>query len=69
MLQDLTHDLHLSPLEVMRTADQYPVLSKKMNALKKFAAMWDELIEAERELPLEKILDVVLEKTGYRAAL
>lgn len=53
----------------MRNADQYPVLSKKMNALKKFAVMWDELIEAERELPLEKFLDVVLEKTGYRAAL
>lgn len=67
--QDITQDLHLSPLEVMRNADQYPVLSKKMNALKKFAVMWDELIEAERELPLEKFLDVVLEKTGYRAAL
>lgn len=69
LLQDITQDLHLSPLEVMRNADQYPVLSKKMNALKKFAVMWDELIEAERELPLEKFLDVVLEKTGYRAAL
>ena len=69
LLQDITQDLHLSPLEVMRNADQYPVLSKKMNALKKFAVRWDELIEAERELPLEKFLDVVLEKTGYRAAL
>ena len=69
LLQDITQDLHLSPLEVMRNADQYPVLSKKMNPLKKFAVMWDELIEAERELPLEKFLDVVLEKTGYRAAL
>lgn len=69
LLQDITQDLHLSPLEVMRNAEQYPVLSKKMNALKKFAVMWDELIEAERELPLEKFLDVVLEKTGYRAAL
>ena len=69
LLQDITQDLHLSPLEVMRNANQYPVLSKKMNALKKFAVMWDELIEAERELPLEKFLDVVLEKTGYRAAL
>ena len=69
LLQDITQDLHLSPLEVMQNADQYPVLSKKMNALKKFAVMWDELIEAERELPLEKFLDVVLEKTGYRAAL
>ena len=69
LLQDITQDLHLSPLEVMQNADQYPVLSKKMKALKKFAVMWDELIEAERELPLEKFLDVVLEKTGYRAAL
>ncbi len=29
LLQDITQDLHLSPLEVMRNADQYPVLSKR----------------------------------------
>ena len=69
LIQNITQDLHLSPLEVMQNVDQYPVLSKKAAALKKFAVIWEELIAAEREMPLEKFLDIVLEKTGYRDAL
>lgn len=69
LIQNITQDLHLSPLEVMQNVDQYPVLSKKATALKKFAVIWEELIAAEREMPLEKFLDIVLEKTGYREAL
>lgn len=69
LIQNITQDLHLSPLEVMQNVDQYPVLSKKAAALKKFAVIWEELIAAEREMPLEKFLDIVLEKTGYREAL
>lgn len=69
LIQNITQDLHLSPLEVMQNVDQYPVLSKKAVVLKKFAVIWEELIAAEREMPLEKFLDIVLEKTGYRDAL
>lgn len=69
LIQDITRDLHLSPLEVMRGADQFPILSKKSAALKKFAAMWDSLIEASDQLSLEEFLDVLLDKTGYRTAL
>lgn len=69
LLMDITQDLHLSPLEVMRDADQYPVLSKKAAVLKKFAAMWDTLIDSAAELPLEEFLDVLLDQTGYRSAL
>ncbi|WP_295218126.1 UvrD-helicase domain-containing protein [Ruminococcus sp.] len=69
LIIDITRDLHLSPLEVVRTADEFPVLSKKAAALQKFAAMWDELIAASQELPLEEFLDVLLEQTGYRAML
>lgn len=69
LLTDITRDLHLSPLEVMRTAEQFPVLAKKSAALKKFAAIWDALIAAEEELPLEEFLDVLLDKTGYRTAM
>lgn len=69
LIIDITRDLHLSPLEVMRSAAQFPVLSKKAAALQKFAAMWDSLIAASQELPLEEFLDVLLEQTGYHAML
>ncbi len=69
LIQNITQDLHLSPLEVMQNVDQYPALSKKAATLKKFAVIWEELIAAEQEMPLEKFLDIVLEKTGYRDAL
>lgn len=69
LIQDITRDLHLSPLEVMRDVDRFPILAKRAAPLKKFAAMWDALIEASEQLPLEEFLDVLLDKTGYRAAL
>lgn len=69
LIIDITRDLHLSPLEVMRTADQFPVLSKKAAVLQKFAAMWDTLIAASQDLSLEEFLDILLDKTGYRKSL
>lgn len=69
LLEDISRDLHLSPLDVMRNVDQYPVLSKKANVLKKFAAIWDTLIEAAESMPLEDFIDVLLDQTGYRTFL
>ncbi len=69
LLEDISRDLHLSPLDVMRNVDQYPVLSKKANVLKKFAAIWDTLIEAAESMPLEDFIDVLLDQTGYRTIL
>lgn len=68
-LLEMTYDLHLSPLEIMRDADQYPVLSRKAAVLKKFAALWDGMITAAEELPMEEFLDYLLEHTGYREAM
>lgn len=69
LLLQISQDLHLSPLEVLQNVEQYPVLSKKKTALKKFAELWEELITAEREQPLEQFLDTILEKTGYHGML
>lgn len=69
LLLQISQDLHLSPLEVLQNVEQYPALSKKKTALKKFAELWEELITAEREQPLEQFLDTILEKTGYRGML
>lgn len=69
LLLQISQDLHLSPLEVLQNVEQYPALSKKKTALKKFAELWKELITAEREQPLEQFLDTILEKTGYHGML
>ena len=65
MLSDITGDLNLSPLEVMRNADDYPMLAKKASLLKKTAALFDGLIEASETLPLDEFFDLLLKKTGY----
>ena len=69
LLLQISQDLHLSPLEVLQNVEQYPALSKKKTALKKFAELWEALITAEREQPLEQFLDTILEKTGYHDML
>lgn len=69
LLLQISQDLHLSPLEVLQNVEQYPALSKKKTALKKFAELWEKLITAEREQPLEQFLDTILEKTGYHGML
>jgi DNA helicase-2/ATP-dependent DNA helicase PcrA len=69
LLLQISQDLHLSPLEVLQNVEQYPALSKKKTALKKFAELWEELITAEQEQPLEQFLDTILEKTGYHGML
>lgn len=69
LLLQISQDLHLSPLGVLQNVEQYPALSKKKTALKKFAELWEALITAEREQPLEQFLDTILEKTGYHGML
>lgn len=69
LLLQISQDLHLSPLEVLQNVEQYPALSKKKTALKKFAELWEALITAERQQPLEQFLDTILEKTGYHGML
>lgn len=65
MLENITRDLGLSPIQVMRESDVYPVLSKKVNHLKKFAMMIDELTAAVTTMPLDEFFDFLLQATGY----
>ncbi|MDO5559556.1 MAG: 3'-5' exonuclease [Oscillospiraceae bacterium] len=55
-----------SPIDVMRNADSYPMLSKKANSLKSLAAVFDSLSELTDTIPLDTLLDEVMDKTGYR---
>lgn len=69
VLEEITRDLGISPLEVMRNAADYPMLSKKAAVLKSFAKTMDTLSELAETMELPEFLDAVLDKTGYRDSL
>ena len=57
------------PFEVLRHADQYGALARKAAPLMNFASMIDSFRDDALNLPLDELLDSVMEKTGYRAML
>ena len=65
MLENITRDSGISPIDVMRDSETYPVLSKKVAHLKKFALMIDELTDAVKTMQLDEFFDLLLQKTGY----
>ena len=65
VLEDISSDLGISPLEVMRNCEEYPMLSKKIKALKETAEMFDLLVKASDEMPLDEFFDLLMDKTGY----
>ena len=65
MLENITRDLGISPIDVMRDSETYPVLSEKVAHLKKFALMIDELTDAVKTMQLDEFFDLLLQKTGY----
>ena len=65
MIEEVSNDLRLSPVEVMRNATAYPVLSKKSTILKNVAKFFDNMIESVDKIPLDLFLELLLEKSGY----
>lgn len=65
IIEDISRDLKISPYEVMVNCEEYAPLAKKITALKNAAAMFGELIDSVDKLPIDELLDLVLEKTGY----
>ncbi len=55
--------------DVIRRAHQYPELKRASAKLIQFADMLAELRRAAEQLPPDELYDLVLEKTGYSAAL
>ncbi len=67
-LSDITAislDLGISPLEVLRTADSYPVIAKRAKVLHEAAAVFDRLTEAAETQPLDEFYDTLLLESGY----
>ncbi|MBR1898726.1 MAG: UvrD-helicase domain-containing protein [Oscillospiraceae bacterium] len=66
----IAQDLGMTPLEVARDCDQFPIIAKRSGAnLKAFAAMMEEFAEMAEELPLEELFYQVTERSGYLAML
>ena len=65
----IAEGLRISPIEVCRDASQYDTLSRKANALKAAANLFDELDELADTLRLDELIDAVAEKSGYMQAM
>lgn len=68
-IEQLARQTGATMMEVIRNADQYALLSKRAGALLGFARLMDELTDLAARLPLEELLDELMERTGYRTAL
>ncbi len=66
---NIARDLHMTPLEVMRSAEDFPALSKRTAPLLRFAHMMDALAELAEQEPLDTLFDAVLERSGYKEML
>lgn len=66
-IEQVSSDLGISPIEVMRQSAELSPLAKKSALLTQTASMFDELTELSETLPLDELLDEVLEKSGYEA--
>lgn len=69
MIEQISADLNISPIEVMRDCASYPVLSKKNLVLVKTANMFIHLSDFAEKHSLSELLDELLDKTGYAAAM
>ncbi len=69
MIEQIANDLGSSPIEIMRDAENYPLLSKKAAALSSLSKTFDMFAEKAEELELPELLDLIMDKSGYAAAL
>ena len=65
----IAEGLGVSMFEILKTADQYPALSRAAKKLMEFAGMLDGLIQAAEECSIHELLELTLDKSGYMNAL
>lgn len=65
----ISEGLGISPLDVCRDAGRFETLSRKTNALKAAANIFDELDELSDTMRLDELIDAVVEKSGYAQML
>ena len=65
----IAEGMHMSPLEVCRSADTLPSLARKAAALKAAANLFDELDELADTARLDELIDAVVLRSGYKQML
>ncbi len=65
IIEQISNDLRISPLDVMKNCEEYAPLSKKINVLRSTAAMFDRFIELSETAPLDELFDTVVNESGY----
>ena len=68
-MTELSYQLNMPILEIMRNSDQYATLKSASSKLKAFANMIDNLSEYAENAQLHEIFNKVLDDTGYILAL
>lgn len=66
---EIGNQLGISIYEVLKSVDEYPVLSRASDKIKGFCDIIDELTALSEELEISELFEKVLELTGYIRAL
>ncbi len=69
LLEQISTSLSESPIQIMRTAADIPMLSRVASKLTALSRIFDELKEHSLIIPLPELLDELVEKSGYLALL
>ena len=67
--QEIALGLSLPMLDICRSADEFPALSRSARAMRQFAALIDDLRASAQSLPISELYTEMLQKTGYTAHL
>ncbi len=68
-IEQISSDLDQTPVEVMLDSESLVPVSKKAKVLVPLAEMFLELSELADEVPLGELLDILMERSGYREYL
>ncbi|MDE7294927.1 MAG: UvrD-helicase domain-containing protein [Oscillospiraceae bacterium] len=69
MIEQISIDMGIPPVDVMRRAETLAPLAKKATSLMKTADLFMNLAEAAKDMPLDELFTHVIEKTGYLTSL
>ena len=64
-VEQIFSDTGESPVSIMANADKYQPTVKKASVLKPLGVMFEELAKSQNEIPLDELLDVLIEVSGY----
>lgn len=65
IIEQITSDLGITPIEVLKQSSDYAPLSKKSKILTDIADMFEKLTVIAQEKLLDELLDILLMMTGY----